>query len=462
MFIRWLIVLSLVLCTLYDASYAKPTKRTKNKTSYKKVNKKRYRKSYKKTTRKPHPSRLVKKPQPTPESKTEILTDGEVKIESRFFEDDKKTETKDTSLGLFTKLKIKAKHGNNWSENLRLVARADKYDPTRSVFFFEEGYIQYKSGNFEYSLGAQMFNWSATEAFHPADIVNSRNYDSNLENAEKIGEPMLMGTYVGEESKFSLFIMPMFMKPILPQYTNRLSLSGGFPMEKPVFIDKEGAISDDDFALQFGARFEYTFDDSDLTLHFIDHIDRSTPTVKITAQGLLPIYLPVQEMGGTYQLVLNSWVVKLAGAHRDFKEVTNPIYGKMEVLDHSQMAFGLEYGWSSTSGSDTTLILEGQSIIGPDEDQRAAINIFQQDLLFGVRYAFNDVYSKEIFASLIYDIERSSEMLINFNFQRRISNQWKMSTGLRIVDAKPKSAVPVGLELIDGANQIYLDLTRYF
>ncbi|MCB0390562.1 MAG: hypothetical protein KDD58_04700, partial [Bdellovibrionales bacterium] len=388
-------------------------------------------------------------------------------LETRAFEDDNKGTTKDNNLSLFTRLKVRTKHHKKWGETIRVIARADKYDPSRSVFIIEEAYTKYSSGNFEFSAGSQMFNWSATEAFHPADVINSRNFDSNLENAEKIGEPMLLGTYIGEESKYSVFFMPMLTKPILPQYTNRLNLSAGLPMAEPEFIDKSGKVIEGEYANQFGVRFEHSFDDADISLHYINHYDRTTPIaipvlVGVTPTGILPLYLPVQQVGGSLQMVSGSWLIKSELAQRMFSKITSPTLGVLEIPNHLMFAFGLEYGWSTKSGSESTWVLEGQSLFGPDEDERAQISIFQRDLLLGYRYAFNDVRGQELFASIIYDIERSSEMLLNINYQRRLSSRWKLKAGYRMIDAKQKKALPVGLELIDGANQFYFDLTRYF
>lgn len=397
-----------------------------------------------------------------PKTTFKVKSSGEVRMESRFFSKDSKAYTKDTNFGLFTRLKVKSKHHRNWKENIRIVTRADKNDPSRAVFFFEDAYVQYEKGDFEFSFGPQMLNWSATEAFHPADIINSRNFDSNLENAEKIGEPMLKASYIGDESKHSLMIMPMLTKPILPSITNRLSLSGGVPMLEPLFIEKSGETSESEFYLQYGLRSEFTFDDFDLTFHFVDHLDRTTPLIVVTGFGVQPLYLPVLQLGSTFQWVAEEWVYKVELAHRQFKALTHSTYGNLEVPDNTQLAFGIEYGWATSGGSDIVFILEGQSIFGPDEDERAAMSIFQKDLLFGTRYAFNDSKGQEIFASIILDMERSSETLLNLDYKRRITGKWSMNSGLRIIDAPQKEAAPVGLELLDGANQIYFNLTRYF
>ncbi len=401
---------------------------------------------------------------PSPKKKVSdfsISSDGEVRIESRQFENDNKTHTKDYNLGIFTRLKIRAEHGN-WKEFVKMVARADNYDPSRSIFFFEEAYVQYTNGGFGLTLGSQTITWSATEAFHPADIINSRNFDSNLENAEKIGEPMLTLAYAGGDSKISLMFMPMLIKPVLPAMSNRLSFSNDFPTLKPQLINRNGKVAESEFETQYAARFEHTFSDADISLHYVDHIDRSTPIIRITPFGVAPIYLPVKQIGGTFQMVAGDWVYKAEVGNRSYMSFENSAFGKLNIPDHTQVAFGVEYGWAIGSGAEIAWVLEGQHLLGITKEERAGISIFQNDILFGMRFALNDIYNQEYFISAIHDLERESENLLNLDYKRRVSDMWTMNLGIRVIKAPPKGQIPVGLELLDGASQAYLNLTRYF
>ena len=131
--------------------------------------------------------------------------------------------------------------------------------------------------------------------------------------------------------------------------------------------------------------------------------------------------------------------------------------------DHLEAAFGLEYIWAhEESGSETNFIFEGTGIFGPNEANRAAMGVFQRDIMVGLRHAFNDDVGREIFFSFFMDIERDHEYLFNFSYTRRLTDEWKVKTGVRYYDAPVKGAAPRGLETLHNDNHIFLNLIRYF
>ena len=97
-----------------------------------------------------------------------------------------------------------------------------------------------------------------------------------------------------------------------------------------------------------------------------------------------------------------------------------------------------------------------------NRSQRAQLSLFQRDLLFGYRFAFNDAYSKELFVSVIFDIERREEYLANLSYGQRLSDFYSLRMGLRFTHAPQKGATATGLETLDDANQIYFNLIRSF
>src|SRR5690606_16742487 len=101
--------------------------------------------------------------------------------------DDEDSNTRDSGASVAARIDARYR-GETINGRARVFGRADQVDPSRSQAIVEEAWAGWDSGDLQLRLGAQLLNWTATEAFHPADIVNSRNLDSNLENFEKIGE----------------------------------------------------------------------------------------------------------------------------------------------------------------------------------------------------------------------------------------------------------------------------------
>ena len=72
--------------------------------------------------------------------------------------------------------------------SVRAISRVDSIDADRNIVYIEDAWIGFRWWRLYVKAGWQLYNWTGTEAFHPADVMNSRNFDSDLENAEKLGE----------------------------------------------------------------------------------------------------------------------------------------------------------------------------------------------------------------------------------------------------------------------------------
>ena len=56
--------------------------------------------------------------------------------------------------------------------------------------------------------------------------------------------------------------------------------------------------------------------------------------------------------------------------------------------------------------------------------RRAALTVFQRDVLVGYRFALNDESGKELMLGAIFDTERSGESLVTVNYQQRLGETW--------------------------------------
>ncbi len=388
---------------------------------------------------------------------------GEVSAESRIFSDDEDEATVDRGLGLFARLDARYDH-----EALRFRARGfgrvDHEDGSRDLTALEEAWFGYIRHGWDLRFGFQMLNWTATEAFHPADIMNSRNLDSNIENPEKLGELMFSIKRRIRQGGLTLYFLPRYEEPNLPEASSRLSfVPAGFQVEAPIWLEDEGEIASDSYGAQWGGRFTQVVGNADVSLHYLDHLDRQQPRFEVDsdARSIRPVYSRVRDLGGTYLHILGAWVLKLELSHKDFLEQKGAL-ARFNQRDHTQAALGLEYGWVNGNGSDSTLLLEGQSVLGANEQERAALSPFQRDMLVGYRHSWNDRMGRELLATAIFDLERSREYLLNLSYKQRLSDTWSIQAGLRWIDADPGGEPPRGLQNLDEANQAFLTLTRYF
>ena len=121
-------------------------------------------------------------------------------------------------------------------ERLRLYGRLDREDRERTILVLEEAWVEWKAKPFRVRAGFDLLNWTATEAFHPSDILNSRNLDSSIQNYDKLGEPMVSLSYKGTIGVLTAYFLPTVINPILPSPNSRLSFSPGFRRNLRIWI----------------------------------------------------------------------------------------------------------------------------------------------------------------------------------------------------------------------------------
>ena len=393
---------------------------------------------------------------------------GELAVEGRVFLDDDNDTTIDQGIGMMGRLQIDHRH-KAFKERLRMYGRLDQQDPARTILVIEEAWAQWKFKPFKLKVGYDLLNWTATEAFHPADIFNSRNLDSDLQNYEKLGELMVSLSAKTALGNFTLYHMPTFTQPILPSPASRLSFSPGqeFAVSR---LNASGKITDQWFAPQFGLRWRYAFDNADISLHGIHHQDRSQPTVIVVDNAPSALFQTVTQVGGTYQHVVDAFILKVEAAWRIFHKPSEEDQGIVFLdgsngrPDHGRVAFGLEYGLAHEAGSESTLLVEAQSLVGTSRETAALLDTFQADVLLGYRFAFNDVASTSFIISGIADVENLDEFIGSFSCERRFGETWIAKASVRILHTEEATnlleAKP--LQRIGKSDHISLQITRHF
>ena len=398
---------------------------------------------------------------------------GEINLESRFFNDDDIKTTQDAGYGISARIEVE-NTWNNLTTRAQVFSRTDRTDSTRQRLNIEELYAQYLLDNWAFFTGFRTLNWSTAEAFHPTDIINSRNFDGPFENAEKLGELMAGFQFFSEYLNLTAFYMPTLNRPQLPTQTNRLSFAPqGIPLGETTFIDNDGNVKESNgTAQQWALRAQLPIDDFEMNLYWVHHFDRTDfRVVQDNISGLfIPTLNEVDHYALSLQYVWDAWIFKSETVYRDFKENINisSFASSITRQDYGLASLATEYLWSHVSGSDTTIILEFQEILGVDDNKRYAINPFQRDLLLGARHSFNDVNAKEVFFSIIADVERGKEILASASYSQRLSDVWKVKVGARYIDAQPPASDPLdpfgatGMRPLNNDHQFDLTFSRYF
>ena len=401
---------------------------------------------------------------------------GEIALESRLFKNDHDSLTEDNGLSVFSRIEA-AYEKDTIKMVLRGFSRIDQKDQDRDFIALEDAYVQLsfkQNRHLKVSFGSKLFNWSATEAFHPADVINSRNYDSDIEQLEKKGEFFFSITNKIFDMYTTLYFFPHYESPEFPGKHSRTGY--GYQLEKPVWVEgnNQDDIKQDPWGFQGGIGISKSFDNSDLFFHIIYHMDRDRPLIEskinISSSGisysLIPHYFRVLQYGVTYQHAFKNFVFKYESAYRDYISddfEIQTVRGIQKQKDHGLTALGLEFPFSYENGQETFIFWETQYLWGTNGEQREELNVFQNDMMLGFRHAINDMMGKEIYGSIIFDLERNKELVYALKYTQRLSDIWKIKLGFRIYDAPVKQGSPIiGLQSLHDDNFIYFNLIRYF
>ncbi|MCJ8346744.1 hypothetical protein MJH12_14470 [bacterium] len=389
----------------------------------------------------------------------EYRFEGESTLEARVFKKDRLSSTKDHSIANKTSLKWRAKQ-DNYSAEIRGFVRRDFSQKSRDVSILEEFSMSYEGNSYEISLGSKMFNWSALEAFHPVDNINARNYDSNVESPEKIGQNVVQySKLIGESIVWDFYYMPDFRHPKLTGKDSRLSFSG-VDFNNYSQILSNGSYSNSSSKDQWGLRYQRNFEGGDISFHYMDFVDKNHFLEQPNGNGLQASFAAVKQFGGTLQQILGEYTLKVEAAYLYYADFS--LLNANSLEDHFQLPVGLEKTSYHDNSQETVWIVEAQNIFGVDEKVRLALDPFQRDILFGFRHSFNDVMSKELSGSIIIDLEESKQILISTTWAQRLSDTSKFKFHLRMIDAYANGQNPVGLQNLNQDHQVLMEYIRYF
>ena len=88
--------------------------------------------------------------------------------------------------------------------------RLDAVDARRTHVDIRELKLDGLAGAWSYTVGVDTVFWGKTEAVHLVDIINQTDQVEDLDDEDRLGQPMLRLGYLAEIGEFSGFFMPYF------------------------------------------------------------------------------------------------------------------------------------------------------------------------------------------------------------------------------------------------------------
>lgn len=285
-------------------------------------------------------------------------------------------------------------------------ARLDGHDDERTHADIREASWSYEARAWDLTIGIGKVFWGVTESRHLVDTINQTDLVEDIDQEDKLGQPLINLNVQRDYGRFELFILPWFRERTFP------GLDGRF--RTPLPVDTDNPIyesSDEEQHVDVAFRYSHYIGDLDLGLHVFDGTARE-PAFRLAPDGqtFLPVYEQTTQFGVDLQYTRDAWLWKLEAITRE------------AASDNFFAAVGgFEYSIYGIRGSDADLglLVEYQY---DDRSDRAPPTISEDDVFLGARLTMNDADDTNVLAGAAVDVD-TQEVFLNLEAERRFGDQ---------------------------------------
>jgi len=303
--------------------------------------------------------------------------------------------------------------------------RYDNQDDERSHVDLREAYWGYEGDGWDVNAGFSKVFWGVAESRHLVDVVNQTDLVEDLDQEDKLGQPMVNVNLQRDYGRFELFFMPWFRERTFPGTEGRFRAPLPVDTDDPLYesSDKE---RHNDVAL----RYSHYFGDVDVGAYVFDGTSRE-PNFIVAEEGdrLIPVYEQMTQVGVDLQYTRDSWLWKFEGIRRETDQDTfNAAVG------------GLEYTFFGVGGraADVGVLFE---YLYDGRDASAPPTAFDDDIFVGARLALNDSSDTSLLAGAAIDTG-THETFFNLEAERRFGDNITVDLRLRAFsNAEPGEAL---------------------
>lgn len=342
---------------------------------------------------------------------------GFVGVDSRTFWEDESFPSQQDGLGSSVKLQAeyywRSDDGRHRFSAIGF-GRYDELDEERSHADLREAYWGYDGDGWDVTMGVRKVFWGVAESFHLVDIINQTDLIEDIDQEDKLGQPMVNFNLQRDYGRFEFYVMPRFRERTFPGVEGRL--------RTPLVVDTDNAVyesSDGDRHADFALRWSHYFGDVDVGAYVFDGTSRE-PEFLLAEEGdrLLPVYEQITQVGVEAQLTRDAWLWKFEGIRRETREET-----------FNAAVAGLEYTFYGVGGraADIGVLFEylhdGRNALSPPTP-------FDDDIFVGARLALNDSSDTSVLAGAVVDTE-THETFLNVEAERRFGDSVTVEMRLR-------------------------------
>ena len=298
-------------------------------------------------------------------------------------------------------------------------ARIDGQDDERTHVDLREGYYRYVSdGDWTLLIGAAKVFWGTAESRHLVDIINQVDGVEDIDEEDRLGQPMVQLSLLKDWGQLDLFILPGFRTRTFPGPEGRLRFGLPVDTDREIFerSDKRGAVD-------YAARYSNYFGDWDVGLSVFHGTSRE-PRFTIASDGtaLLPVYDRITQGGLDVQYTTGAWlwkgeaIVRSGQGDTFFAGVAGFEYTLYQIFGRAwDLGLLAEYLYDGRDEGFVTAPF-GLTSASP-------FTALQNDVFAGARLAFNDTQDASILAGVTVDADDQS-LAMFIEAERRIGQNW--------------------------------------
>lgn len=379
------------------------------------------------------------------------LADGfdfrpEVGLEVRLFPDDPQfADQFDTSQG-----SLILTGDGRWTSETRdtrvlfePLVRLDSRDDARTYVDIREASIAHEiNRDWDVLVGVSQVFWGVAESRNVVDIINQFDAVEDVDEGEKLGQPIIRVTRRGDFGTLEAYYLPVFRERLFPGEEGRLRT-------EPVISNDVARYErgGEEWAGDFALRYINRFGGFDLGLHGFYGTSRNPRLDLNPATGELePLYPELTQGGADLQWTSGAWLLK-----------GEALVGDMLGETFVSAVAGLEYTLFDVSGSGWDLGLIAEYLYD-DRDQALLPNtLFENDVFVGTRIILNDVQDTEFLAGAIVD-DQTGGVFASAEFQRRIGDTMLLEVEARGFTAEDDPFISA----LEADEHVLLRLTRFF
>lgn len=304
-------------------------------------------------------------------------------------------DTFQSSLRLEGDIRWQSEEGD-WDVVLVPYLRLDGQDKRRTLLDMREAYVRWSGDAWSVRAGLAKVFWGVAESRHLVDIINQLDSVEDIDEEDKLGQPMLEVSFTRDWGQINGYLLPFFRKRIFAGTDGRLRF--------PLLVDNDsscfGQECDSDVGVDFALRYSHYFGDWDVGASLFHGTSREARLLFDPEIGrLAPFYDDITQFGVDLQYTTGAWLWKFEGITRD-----TPFETFFAVVG------GLEYTLYgvSASGADLGVLIEYQYDSRSENPVVSALTSGDNDVFLGARLALNNVEDTDFLGGIVVDLNDGS------------------------------------------------------